>query len=135
MSVNNQMRSKVIFFLMRCCISDSLLFLTFTTMMPPFGYLLLTWLLELPVVYLFYKKQGRYALVVAALLSLFTWPLLHLLLYNYRPNLHLLEAGVALVEGLGLWLLLGRPWYKAWGVAILANGISYGAGLLIDFLS
>jgi hypothetical protein len=100
--------------------------------MPPFVYLLLTLLLELPVIYLFYKKQSPYALAVGALLSLFTWPLLHLLLYNYHIPVALLEAGIALTEGLGLWLLLDGRWQKAFGVGILANGISYGAGLLLN---
>jgi hypothetical protein len=79
-----------------------------------------------------FKKELPYAMVVAFLLNLFTWPLLHVLLHYTNININILELGVAATEGLGFWLLLGCRWQKAWGVAILANGCSYGAGVLLN---
>lgn len=73
-----------------------------------------------------------YALIVALLLNLFTWPLLHVLLHYTNIHTHVLELGVALTEGLGFWLLLPCRWQKAWGLAFLANGCSYGLGVLIN---
>jgi hypothetical protein len=100
--------------------------------MPLIYYFLLTLVLELPWVYLFFKKELPYAMVVAFLLNLFTWPLLHVLLHYTSININILELGVAATEGLGFWLLLGCRWQKAWGVAILANGFSYGVGVLLN---
>jgi hypothetical protein len=100
--------------------------------MPLIYYFLLTLLLEMPWVYFFFKKEIPFALVVALLLNLFTWPLLHVLLYYTGININVLELGVALTEGLGFWLLLSCRWQKAWGLAFLANGCSYGLGLLIN---
>jgi len=100
--------------------------------MPLFGYFVLTLLLELPFVYFFFKKQVPYALAVSFLLNLFTWPLLHILLYSTHININVLEAGVAVTEGLGYWLLLDCRWQKAWGISILANGVSYGVGVLLN---
>jgi hypothetical protein len=50
--------------------------------MPFYCYFLLTLLLELPIVLLFFKKQRKQVLLVGFLLNLFTWPLLHVLLSN-----------------------------------------------------
>jgi hypothetical protein len=100
--------------------------------MPFYCYFLLTLALELPLVLLFFKKEWKQALPVGFLLNLFTWPLLHILLYNTKIDINLLEAGVAITEGLGYWLLLGCRWQKALLVSFLVNAFSYGAGLLLN---
>ncbi len=95
-------------------------------------YFLLTLLIELPIVWLFFRKQWKYALLVGFLLNLFTWPLLHMLLFTTSLNIHLMECGVALVEGIGYRLFLKSSWSKALFLGFLANGISYGIGELIN---
>lgn len=94
-------------------------------------YFILTLVLELPVVCLFYKREWRSALLIGSLLNLFTWPLLHILLYYTNINIHLLETGVALVEGIGYAIFMKGKWTKAMLVSFLANGFSYGVGLLL----
>jgi hypothetical protein len=95
-------------------------------------YFLLTLLIELPIVLLFFKQDKKYVLLVAFLLSLFTWPLLHVLLFYTKINLNILEVGIAIVESIGFYLLLNCGWKKALLVGLIANGVSYGVGILIN---
>lgn len=99
--------------------------------MPAWFYFILTLVLEMPIVLLFFKSEWKWALLIGFLLNLFTWPLLHLLLYYIRVNINLLEGGVAFVEGLGYCIFMKCGWQKGFGASILANGFSYGVGLLI----
>ena len=94
---------------------------------------LLTILIELPVVLLFFKKQWKLALLTGILLNLFTWHMLHVFLYSTKINLNILELGVAITEGTGYWIFLKCGWKKALAVSFLANGLSYGIGLLINY--
>jgi hypothetical protein len=100
--------------------------------MPFYFYFLLTLILELPIVLLFFKKQWKFALLIGILLNLFTWPLLHLLLYCTNIDINILETGVAVAEGLGYCIFMECRWQKGFGVSFLANGFSYGVGVLIN---
>ncbi len=100
--------------------------------MPFYFYFLSTLVLELPVVLLFFKKEWKYALLTGFLLNLFTWPLLHVLLFYTSINVNLLEIGVACTEGLGYFLLMKCRWTKAFGVAFLVNAFSYGVGIVLN---
>ncbi len=100
--------------------------------MPFYAYFLLTLLLELPIVLLFFKKDRKHVLLSGFLLNLFTWPLLHVLLFYTAIDINLLECGVSVVEGAGYYWLLHCRWQKAFGVAFLVNAFSYGTGLLLN---
>lgn len=100
--------------------------------MNPWWYFALTLLLEIPVALYGYKKERKTALVTCLLLNLFTWPLLAYLLISTAMDLEILEAGVLLVEMTGYKYLMNSRWGKAFLVAFIANGLSYGAGLLIN---
>ena len=92
----------------------------------------LTLLLEFPVILLLYRKEWKKAVVPCLLLNLFTWPLLHYLLWTTDISINLMEFGIALLESIGYKLLLKGSWGRALAAGFLANGISYGAGLLIN---
>lgn len=100
--------------------------------MPIWFYFILTLLLELPIVLLFFKKEWKWALLIGFLLNLFTWPLLHLLIYYTDTDINILEIGVAIAEGIGYTIFMKCKWYKGFGVSFLVNGFSYGLGLLIN---
>jgi hypothetical protein len=100
--------------------------------MPTWFYFILTLILELPIVLLFFKKEWKYALLIGFLLNLFTWPLLHILIYYTGADINILEFGVAIVEGLGYCIFMKCSWQKGFGVSFLANGFSYAVGLLIN---
>lgn len=100
--------------------------------MPLYCYFFLTLIIELPIVVVFYRKQWKQAVLVGLLLNLFTWPLLHIFLFESRVDINLLEIIIAVTEGLGYYLLLRCKWWKAMLLSFLANGISYGIGILIN---
>jgi hypothetical protein len=95
-------------------------------------YFLLTLAIELPIVFLFFKKETKQALIAGFLLNLFTWPLLHVLLFYTAANLNVLELGVALTESIGYKLMMNCSWKKGILLGFIANAASYGIGLLIN---
>jgi len=97
-------------------------------------YFLVTLIIELPIACLFFKSQWKFALLIGFLLNLFTWPLLHILLFYTGININLLETGVAITESIGYYLLMQCSWKKALALGFLANAISYGIGLLLNRL-
>ena len=100
--------------------------------MSPWFYFLLTLIIELPIVVLFFKKEWQYALLIGFLLNLFTWPLLHVLLVYTNINLNILELSVAITESIGYFLLLQCSWKKAFLTGFAANILSYGIGIILN---
>jgi hypothetical protein len=96
------------------------------------NYFVLTLLLELPIVLLFFKGEWKFALLIGFLLNLFTWPLLHILLFYTGININILEIGVAITESIGYYLLMQCNWKKAITLGFTANAVSYGLGLLLN---
>lgn len=101
--------------------------------MPLYFYFLLTLLIELPLIVFYFRKQWKQALLIGLLLNLFTWPLLHIFLFETRVNIYLLEAGVAITEGLGYFLFMKCKWWQAFLLSFFVNGLSYGIGFLINY--
>lgn len=96
------------------------------------NYFVLTLVLELPVVLLFFKAEWKFALLIGFLLNLFTWPLLHILLFYTAININILEIGVAITESIGYYFLMQCNWKKAIALGFTANAVSYGIGLLLN---
>jgi len=96
------------------------------------AYFFLTLLIELPLVLIFFREQRKYALLIGFLLNLFTWPLLHILMFYTDININILEFAVAITESIGYYMLLNCKWNKAIALAFLANILSYGSGLFLN---
>lgn len=96
------------------------------------NYFVLTLVLELPVVLFFFKADWKFVLLIGFLLNLFTWPLLHILLFYTGININILEIGVAITESTGYYLLMQCSWKKAIALGFTANAVSYGIGLLLN---
>jgi hypothetical protein len=96
------------------------------------NYFFLTLLIELPIILLLFKKDRKYVLLIAFLLNLFTWPLLHVCLFYTSININVLELGVASIESIGFYFLLNCSWRKGLLAGFLANGVSYGIGIIIN---
>ena len=75
-------------------------------MMPLLYYFILTLVIELPVVIIYFKHQRIRALGIGFLLNLLTWPLLQVLLSESTININILECSVAIIEGIGYLLFL-----------------------------
>jgi len=95
-------------------------------------YFVVTLVIELPIVLLFFKKQWKFALLIGFLLNLFTWPVLHILLFYSSININILEIGVAITESIGYYLLMQCSWKRALALAFMANAVSYGIGLILN---
>lgn len=100
--------------------------------MSPWVFFLLTLVIEFPLILFFYKKQWIELVLPFLLLNLFTWPLLHFFLLTTDFPLPLLECGVVLTEMTGYKFLMKSSWKKSFAAAFIANGVSYGAGMLIN---
>lgn len=101
-------------------------------MMIVWWFFLLTLVIELPVVVYFFKMDWRNALVPFFLINLFTWPLLHFLLISSTIDINILETGVAITESIGYRLLTNNSWKRCLLTGVIANGLSYGIGILIN---
>ncbi len=95
-------------------------------------YFLITLLIELPIVLLFFKKEWKFALLIGFLLNLFTWPVLHILLFYTGININILELGVAITESIGFYFLMQCSWKKALALGFIANATSYGIGVILN---
>lgn len=95
-------------------------------------YFFITLLLELPLTALFFKKEWKFALMIGFLVNLFTWPLLHVMLFYTGSNINLLEIGVAVTEAIGYKLLIQCSWKKSLLLGFIANAFSYGVGLILN---
>jgi hypothetical protein len=105
--------------------------------MPVWFYFLLTLAIELPIAFFIFRKEGKFALLICFLLNLFTWPLLHVILFSWDDAINkllLLELGIAIVESIGYKLLMKCDWQKALVAGFVANIASYGIGLLANYL-
>ncbi|MEO7293510.1 MAG: hypothetical protein ABIW34_10430 [Ginsengibacter sp.] len=100
--------------------------------MPLYFYFLLTLTIELPIVVLYFRKQWKQSLLIGFLLNLFTWPLLHIFLFETTINVNLLEIVIAITEGIGYFLFMRCKWWKAILLSFVVNGLSYGIGILIN---
>jgi hypothetical protein len=96
--------------------------------------LLLTLLIELPIIALFFKRRKRpVALMYGLLVNLISWTIAHILKISTDINIYLIEITVVIGEGIGLWLLTECGWKKGFLMSIIANSISFLATSLIHF--
>jgi hypothetical protein len=95
-------------------------------------YFILTLIIELPLVIIFFKKEWKFALLIGFLLNLFTWPVLHIFLFYSNININILEIGVAVTESIGYYLLMQCRFKKALALGFIANAVSYGIGIILN---
>jgi hypothetical protein len=88
--------------------------------------LLLTLLIELPIIALFFKRKKRpKAMMYGLLVNLISWPLVHIIKMYFDINTAIVEIAVVTGEGIGLWLLTGCGWKKGLLMSATANCISF----------
>lgn len=94
-------------------------------------FLLLTLVVELPIVAIWLHYEWKRAIDIGFWLNLFTWPLLVVIVTNLHWNVLVMECIVAIVEGIGYYLFFRRNLIVCMFLSFLVNGLSYGIGLLI----
>ena len=88
--------------------------------------ILLTLLLELPIIAVFFKKKKRSAAVMYGFfMVLVTWPIVHILKMSTEINSNNIEIGVIIAEGIALWILTNCGWKKGFLISIVINCSSF----------
>ncbi len=88
--------------------------------------LLLTILLELPVVgFFFVRKKRKNALLVCLLTNLVTWPIINILRLNTEINSDIIAIAVVAAEGAAYWFFLETGFKKGLLMSFVANLLSY----------
>jgi ABC-type multidrug transport system permease subunit len=95
-------------------------------------YLFYTFILEIPFLFLFFRKQDKWWMIIliGVLLSSFTWPLGMYAYHEWKWNIYLLEFLIALTEGVLIKQYWDCSWSKALTVSFLMNGFSFLVGLI-----
>ena len=95
-------------------------------------YLGLTILIELPVFLIFWSREGwGKAILFCILVNGFTNPTLNLLLREYPLDIYLMECAVVAVEAALAVAIFRSSWGRALLFSLLANGLSYGIGVVL----
>jgi phosphatidylinositol kinase/protein kinase (PI-3 family) len=96
--------------------------------------LLLTLLLEIPIVGFFFKKRKRRtAYLVCLFVNLVTWPIINIIRLKTEWDLNLVEIAVVIAEGFGYWFILNCGWKKATIITIVSNIVSFVLVKLVHF--
>ncbi len=94
--------------------------------------LLLTLLIELPIIALFFAKKKRpSALMYGLLVNMVSWPVIHILKISTEVNFYWIELLVVIGEGIGIWLLTKCGWQRGLAMSVIANTLSF---VIIKFL-
>jgi len=87
---------------------------------------LITLLIELPIVILFFKRKKRMdAAWMAVVINIITWSIAHIIFFSTELPVYYAAIGLAIVEAIAFKLLLNCNWKKAISIAILANSLSF----------
>jgi riboflavin transporter FmnP len=87
---------------------------------------LLTLLIELPIIVLFFKRKKRKeAALMAVLINIVSWSIAHIIFFSSDLPLYYVAIGLAIGEASAFNLLLECNWKKAIPLALLANTLSF----------
>jgi len=93
---------------------------------------LITLLIELPIVILFFKRKKRKeAAWMAFLINIITWSIAHIIFFSTELPIYPVAIGLAIGEAIAFYLMLNCNWKKAISIAILTNLLSFYINQLI----
>ena len=92
---------------------------------------ILTFIIELAIVFAFLRKNYFETSFYILLINLFSWPLANLV-YGFWNHLAVIEFGVFLVEGILILILFRLNWKKAFLISFVANFVSAFVSILLD---
>ncbi|MCU0445292.1 MAG: hypothetical protein MUE85_10275 [Microscillaceae bacterium] len=95
-------------------------------------YLFYTFLLEVPLFYIFLRKRDNWLNIslVGVLLSAITWPLGMYAYHVWHWHIVIIEFLIAMVESILLQIYWQLGWQRAFLIGFGVNGFSFGVGLL-----
>ncbi len=88
--------------------------------------LLLTILLELPIIALFFKRKKRQAaIMMAILINVISWSVAHMIIFSTDINIYYVAIGLAIGEAIAFHQLLECNWKKAIILSLIVNSLSF----------
>jgi len=93
--------------------------------------LIITIIIEFPVLLLGSQKPVRSGAVTCVLINLFTVPIGMIVYRDLLPNLVLVESGIVVVEAFLISWLLGIPYRRSFPLSLLANGVTAFLGFIL----
>jgi hypothetical protein len=89
---------------------------------------LITIIIELPLIALFFKRKKRQsALLMALLINIISWAIQHIIFFSFDINIIYVAIGLAVGEAIAFHYLLPCDWKKAFIISILVNSLSFFA--------
>ena len=93
---------------------------------------LLTILVELPIIALFFKRKKRqFAVLIALLINIISWSVAHIIFFTTDINMTYAAIGLAVGEAIAFHKFLNCNWKKAIIMSLLVNSLSFFATQLI----
>lgn len=93
---------------------------------------LLTLLIELPILVLFFKRKKRKAAVLmAVLINIVSWSIAHIIFFSSDLPVYYVAIGLAVGEAVAFILLLECGWKRAITLSLLANSLSFSISQLV----
>ncbi|MEO6548872.1 MAG: hypothetical protein ABIN94_12775 [Ferruginibacter sp.] len=87
---------------------------------------LLTILIELPIIGLFFKRKKRQqALLMALLINIISWAAAHVIFFSVDVNMFYVAVVLAAGEAIAFHMLLDCRWVKAIVMSLIVNSLSY----------
>ena len=88
--------------------------------------LLLTLLLEIPIIALFFKRRKRQqAILVGTLINVISWSVAHILFFTMDINIYLVAVVLAIGEAIAFHFFFPCNWRIAILISIIANSLSF----------
>ncbi|MCW3090664.1 MAG: hypothetical protein JWP81_1733 [Ferruginibacter sp.] len=87
---------------------------------------LLTILIELPIIALFFKRKKRqHALLMALLINIISWSVSHVIFFSVDVNMLYVAIALAAGEAIAFHKLLDCKWIKAILMSLIVNSLSF----------
>ena len=94
--------------------------------------LLLTILIELPIIALFFKRKRRQkALLMGLLVNIVSWSVAHIILFSTDINISYVAVALGIAEAIAFHMLLECSWKTAIIMSLVINSLSFYATQLI----
>ena len=88
--------------------------------------LLLTLLIELPIIALFFKRKKRQSVtLMSALINIISWSVAHIIIFSSDINIYYITIVLAIVEAIAFKWILPCTWKKAIVISIIVNCLSF----------
>ncbi len=87
---------------------------------------LITVLIELPIIALFFKRKKRQAaLGMALLINVISWSMTYIIFFTFDINMYYVAVVLAIGEAIAFHFLLPCNWKKAFIISLIVNSLSF----------